>query len=78
MVVTSLDIALNKYIDMYQASVSHSIDEVTNGLNHPEISDQWVEFTNNFEKLNRIENSMVLQYGYLLHCLLQLQFLYKY
>ncbi|XP_030757741.1 putative nuclease HARBI1 isoform X2 [Sitophilus oryzae] len=48
------DVALNKYIDMCQASVSHSIDEVTNALNHPEIFDQWVEFPNNFEKLNRI------------------------
>ncbi|XP_030747108.1 uncharacterized protein LOC115890741 [Sitophilus oryzae] len=54
------DVALNKYIDMCQASVSPSIDEFINALNHPEIFDQWVEFPNNFEKLNRISE----QYGF--------------
>jgi hypothetical protein len=51
------DVALKKYINMSQASMSRSINEVVEALNNPAVLNEWVAFPNNLEELNKIRQA---------------------
>jgi hypothetical protein len=51
------DVVLNKYINISQASMSRSINEVVEALNNPTVLNEWVAFSDNLEELNKIRQA---------------------
>jgi hypothetical protein len=51
------NVVLNKYINISQASMSRSINEVVEALNNPTVLNEWVAFSNNLEELNKIRQA---------------------
>jgi hypothetical protein len=51
------NVVVNKYINISQASMSRSINEVVEALNNPTVLNEWVAFSNNLEELNKIRQA---------------------
>ncbi|XP_023312848.1 putative nuclease HARBI1, partial [Anoplophora glabripennis] len=54
----------NAYIGISQASVSRSIEDVTNALNEPEIMNAWIHFPRNMEELESVRTRFYEKYHF--------------